>query len=92
MTTTQTSAISARKQPEFDQIAACAKAVDERLKALGIKGPARYAEAGMHYAVGFCKALELAGYDTTDVQAWIAYDLAYDAPRAIAAARAGEAS
>ena len=73
-----------RKRPDFDPILACATGIQQRLAALGIKGPAKTADAAIHYAVGYTMALKHADLDTSALHAWIAFDLAIDAKRALA--------
>jgi hypothetical protein len=70
-------------RPSFDMIAVCAKHCQARIDALGLKGPKRVGDEAIAYACGFAQALAQAGFDISPLDAWIQFDLAFDAKRAI---------
>lgn len=76
-------------KPDFDMIEVCAKHCQVRIDSLGLKGPKRIGDAAITYACGFAQALAQAGFDISPLGAWIQFDLAFDAKRAIKRALGG---
>lgn len=66
-----------KKKAEFDMIHNCCEGIKARVDGIGLKGPKSQANEAISYACGFCKALDVAGFDVTPLTMWIAHSLAF---------------
>ena len=78
-------------RPAFDDITECAKAINEHITAMGIKGPGMQMREATVYAIGFAKALSLIYPGITlALVPWIQFKLAFRGMAAVKEALNGK--
>lgn len=78
-------------RPAFDDIKECAKAINEHITAMGIKGQRMQAREATVFAIGFAKALSVVYPGITlPIVSWIQFKLAFRCMAAIKEALNGK--